>query len=485
MRWCEVADTPAAIVAFAAAAIITLATASCTSTTAPAPGQARPPIARSTTTEPPPPVDKIVREEPELRIRIMASIAESRLAGPRELIIAPIARPDAARTVATPVLFRRGTSGWFLRDGAGAPVAFGDATRGTPEALSIRAADGKSLVTINDQPYPGDFVLVPRQRGVMPNPAPEAVTTATPPVTPAPPPANILDQLRFDIIEHVGLETYLPGVVAKEMLPRWSPNAYKVQAIAARSYAIHEMERSRAKGEAFDLESSQFDQVYGGSVTTGPAADAVRATRGMILTHDGTILRAYYSSTCGGRPAAAKDVWPTTRGFEFNLADPIQGTQGPEEACAFSPRYRWTAARPTAELVKRLSGYGRENGLAIRAITSLAKLEPATITADARPTTYRIFDAQGKWYPLSAEQLRNACNWTSNSGLPAITPQTRVYSGDVEFKIEGDTTTITGRGFGHGVGMCQFGAEGMSRSGSTPEQILMHYYPGAKLIKAY
>lgn len=481
MRWCEVADTPAAVVAIGAAAILTLATASCTSTSSTVP--VRQPAARTTAPEPPTAVGTIVRSEPALRIRIFEGVAESRLAGPRELIIAPVARPEAARTVTTPTTIRRGTSGWYLRDGAGSPVAFGDATRGTPESLSIRAADGKSLITINDQPYPGDFVIVPRQRAVTPAPATPATGAAAPSTTPAP--TNILDQLRFDIVESVGMETYLPGVVAKEMLPRWSPNAYKAQAIAARSYAIHEMERSRAKGEPFDLESSQLDQVYGGSVTTGPAADAVRATRGMVLTHDSTILRAYYSSTCGGRPAAAKDVWPTTRGFEFNLAAPIQGTQGPEEACTFSPRHRWTTSRPTAELVKRLAGYGRENGLAIRAIASLAKLEPATITADARPTTYRIFDADGKWYPISAEQLRNACNWTSNSGLPAITAQTRVYSGDVEFKVEKDTTTITGRGFGHGVGMCQFGAEGMSREGKTAEQILMHYYPGAQLIKAY
>lgn len=492
MRWCEVADTPAAVVALGAAAIISLASASCTST---APGTTAP--TRTTAQRPaivtdaaPLPVGTIVREEPTVRIRIFEGIPEARLAGPRELSVAPVSRPEAARRVNTPVLVRRATTGWLLRDASGSPVVFGDATRGTPEALAITAADGSAIVSINDQAYPGEFVFVPRQRPVASSataatPAPQSTPAPGSPPTAAAPQANILDQLRFDIVEHVGMETYLPGVVAKEMMPRWSPAAYQAQAIAARSYAIHEMERSRSRGEAFDLESSQWDQVYGGSVTSGPAADAVRATRGRILTTENRVLRAYYSSTCGGRPAAAKDVWPTTRGFEFNLDAPIQGTQGPHEFCSFSPRHRWTTTRPTAELVRRFAGYGRENGLAVRGIASLSKIEPSVTTADGRPSAYRVFDEQGKWYPLSAEQLRNACNWTSNSGLPAITPHTRVYSGDTEFKIEKETTTISGRGFGHGVGMCQFGAEGMSRAGRSAEEILMHYYPGTTLIKAY
>ena len=107
----------------------------------------------------------------------------------------------------------------------------------------------------------------------------------------------------FDAVDFVGIEDYLPGVVGKEMLNGWPLAAYQAQAVAARTYAMHE--RQRCAGGSYDVESNDRDQVYGGASTNATAREAVRSTRGVVLMDADRLLRTYYSSTCGGRTAAA------------------------------------------------------------------------------------------------------------------------------------------------------------------------------------
>ena len=475
MRWCEIADGPAAAVAFAALAMLAVSASSCTSSgtgaaggvgTRPAPGL-RAPDGQAV---------RGARVEPIVRIRVEERATEVTLSGPPTVMVSRPGTTAGGREIRTPVVVTRSTRGWLLSGSGATPEVFGDAAADRAEPLSVRSVSG-AVLRVNDRPYPGELMLHARPAGARASAGAAALAQGAAPAAP--------DRSTIDVVEHVGMETYLPGVVSKELLPNWSLQAYKAQAVAARSYAMHELERSRALGETFDLEASQWDQAYAGAVEHAVSQRAVRETRGMMLTTGGGVLRAYYSSTCGGRPSAAKDVWPTTRGFEFNLAAPIQGSQGPELWCNYGPRYRWVTTRGRDELSKRLASYGRDQSLLIAALVSLSKVEPMTQTADGRPTSYRLFDRDGKWYQLSAEQFRNAMNWVGTSGQPPVTAQTRAFSGDVELKFEGTSVIITGRGFGHGVGMCQYGAEGMSRAGKSFEEILEHYYPGAVLEKAY
>src|SRR5204862_447588 len=129
--------------------------------------------------------------------------------------------------------------------------------------------------------------------------------------------------------------------------------AFQVQAVCARTYALHERARAARLGRDFDLEASTYDQAYNGGAPLPVALQAVADTRGVVITWQGHILRAYYSSTCGGRTASAKDIWPTGPGYEFNLDAPIQA-QHRESACEASPRYRWDAVRDRAELSQRM-----------------------------------------------------------------------------------------------------------------------------------
>ena len=203
----------------------------------------------------------------------------------------------------------------------------------------------------------------------------------------------------------------------------------------------------------------------------------------MVLTFRDHILRAYYSSTCGGRAASARDTWPVGPGFGFNLDAPIQAHDR-DCPCDFSPRHRWGLERPRADLVKRFAAWGRANGHPIRRIDTLGKIEVARRNVVGRPASYAVSDRNGVTFTLSGEELRLACN-TDARGVPDITSKTRVLSGDLVFAIRGDAVAIEGRGFGHGVGMCQFGAEGMARQGRVATEILRHYYRGAAIERAY
>ncbi|MDX2115340.1 MAG: SpoIID/LytB domain-containing protein [Planctomycetota bacterium] len=495
LRWFEVADGPAAATGLVAACAFALGASSCTmpsgtsggATAARAPAPTRP-TERSPALRPGGADAEATawraEGEPVLRVRLVQRAKDAVVGGVNGAPLVASAEGGVPRTVQGPVRVTRLSRGWLLSNlSGGPPEVIGDLSA-EPGALRLRPATGKSALTLNNTEYPGELALLPRLPRTPTTPTAAAEAPASP-ATPASPAAQTAARIEFDVIEHVPMEAYLPGVVSRELFPNWSLNAFKAQAIAARTYAMHERLRSRRSGEDFDLESTQLDQVYGGSVDHAVADRAVNETRGMVLVFEGLPLRAYYSSTCGGRPSRAASVWPTGRGFEFNLAAPIQGAQGPETACNFSPRYRWTLIRSREDLTRRLAAFGREQGLSVRGLKQLARVDVDTATPDGRPLTYKIFDADGKWYPISAEQLRTACNWAGTSGRPAVNASTRVYSGDLVFTPRGEEFLIEGRGFGHGVGLCQFGAEGMSRAGSSAEQIVTHYYPGAVLEKAY
>ncbi len=283
----------------------------------------------------------------------------------------------------------------------------------------------------------------------------------------------------FDVIETIPLERYLPGVLAKELYHDFHEQAYEAQAIASRSYALHERNRRRALGSHFDVEASTVDQAYAGTGAHPKAEAAVAATAGQTLAYNGRVLRAYYSSTCGDRPASAKDTWPVTRGFEFNRDAPIQA-HNRICACSKSPKHRWSLTRPADETAARLRAWGVKSGKPIKNISQLRAINIHTRNTAGRPSHYQIIDSKGKKYTLTAEELRLAFN-TDAPKFKDITGNNRVWSGDLRISLTGSTLYIEGRGFGHGVGLCQFGASGLAKQGLSAQDILARYYPGATI----
>lgn len=287
----------------------------------------------------------------------------------------------------------------------------------------------------------------------------------------------------FDAIELVGIESYLPGVVAAELYPGWSPTAFEVQAVTARSYALHERARQRGLGSPFDLENTTIDQAYAGANSSPKAREAVRRTRGLVLKHQGAPLRAYYSSACGGRASSASDTWPTSAEFSFNLAPPLQSRERPF-ACGFSHHFNWTVERSAAALAKRVASAGGATGNPIKALRSIESISAVEWNEAGRPSVFEVRQSESEAWRVQADTLRHWCN-ASVKGMPDVPRESQLRSGDIDALVTGDSVQITGRGFGHGVGMCQFGAEGFARRGWSRDRILRLYYPGIEISEAY
>lgn len=400
--------------------------------------------------------------EPDMRVRIAERAERVEIAGPRDAAVSVDMSGAGPINLRTPLVVTASDASWVVRDGEGVVHQFPRVTHKPVDALAIDFPEGATgtMFSVDSKMLPG-VVRLSGRRDVSPG--------------------------VFDVLEHVPLESYLPGVIAKELYKDWSLETYKAQAIAARSYALQERGRRMALGVAFDVESSEADQAYGGRTDHAIAHRAVKETTGVVLTYQGRFLRAYYCSTVGGRAANARDTWPTGKGFEFNLDAPIQASPR-DDADSASPLYRWTVARDRKELLKRIKEYGRTANSAVRNMDSVAKIEVFERNEFGRPKSFKLYQDDGRWYKLNAEEIRLACN-QSVKGLPTITKANRISSGDFEVRREststGDVLVFDGRGFGHGVGMSQYGAQGMALRGRQARDILMHYYPGATIERAY
>ena len=284
--------------------------------------------------------------------------------------------------------------------------------------------------------------------------------------------------LRFDVVNHVRLETYLPGVLQKELYASWHPAAFRAQAIAARSYALYKSLNRRQL--RYDLEATTADQVYGGTVTSRKAKLAVQATAGIVLTHQGRPFPAYYSSCCGG----------TSQDAAAALADapdiaPLRG--GPRGGwCQRSRYFRWGPIdRPAATLAQRIAAWGKVCGHEVAQLKSIRGVKIARTNAAGRPTQFALTDGDGRTWNMAPEAFRFACNFVDDA-LPGLTGEAVLRSSHVDVDVVGDVVRFsTGRGFGHGVGLCQWGAQAMAEQGHNEFRVLRHYYPTANLTRVY
>lgn len=280
---------------------------------------------------------------------------------------------------------------------------------------------------------------------------------------------------RLSAINELPLEDYLLGVVPLEIGPRGPDElaAVEAQAIAARTYAVAQL---GGQGDAgFDLFGTVDDQAYGGiAAERDESSLAVHRTTGKILLFDGRPIRAYYHSTCGGRTAAIEEV------MDREPAPYLQAVsdQAPDgtDYCAASPRYRWTAAWSAAELdsIAR-PGLAAVFGVAPQALGAVERLEIVERTPSGR---VRDLAFQGPGLDLVVSRLE----------IRRVLPfEERILNSTYFAITHGDDglVELNGRGYGHGAGMCQWGAIGRARAGQSHSQILETYYPGAILVTAY
>ncbi len=284
---------------------------------------------------------------------------------------------------------------------------------------------------------------------------------------------------RLQVVNRIDLEDYLLGVVGAE-LGRRAPDEYealKAQAVAARTYALRNLGRSAAQG--FDLAADVSAQAYAGtrfddSLTVG----AVVATRGEVLEMDGVLIDAFYSSTCGGRTedgvaAFAGADRPYLRSVDDLAPD---GTAW----CAISPRFTWRETWSAAQLTAILQRTLTAERLPAARATDLRDLAAADRTRTGRLATLELRGRGGSTL-VRGQAIRRVLAPAPGAWLRSTDFTIRVArSGS---RIE--RVVLEGRGYGHGVGMCQWGAIGRARAGQDYATILTSYFPGTTLQRIY
>jgi stage II sporulation protein D len=320
---------------------------------------------------------------------------------------------------------------------------------GTGQVFTIAARESEQPVRVNGRDYRGEIELLRDRTGVT-------------------------------VVNRVGLESYVLGVVSAEMGRRGPEDleALRAQAVVSRTYALRNRGRWRAEG--FDLYATVADQVYGGiGAETSEARDAVGATRGLVLTYGGQPIDAFFYSTCGGTTADGTEV--------FRAADrpylksvPDVGADG-TAYCSISPRFRW-----------REEWTGDALQATLRRTLPATTGVPATQVGEVRDVWIARRTASGR----VGELVVGLAGTDARVSGPAVRQVLRPASGEL-LRSSAFTLTATGAGrrvtrlvadgggAGHGVGFCQWGAVGRSRAGQTFQQIVTAYYPGATLERQY
>jgi stage II sporulation protein D len=248
----------------------------------------------------------------------------------------------------------------------------------------------------------------------------------------------------------VPIEAYVASVVSREAAPRFHPEALSALAVAARTYAVGAAAKPR--DPAYDVVAGVEDQVFDGM--DGVAAvfrEAADRTRGLVVRYGGEIAQTVYHSTCGGRTEDAGSAWGKDVPYlRAQLCDD----------CADSPVYRWEYRMPDAEGRRVAKALGVPAGKDLR-IAVMGR------TPTGRASRLRI-SSGGVSREVQAAEFRRAAGYA------------KVRSLKMEIVPVAGEWRITGEGWGHGVGMCQFGANGMARRGAGFREILARYYPGTE-----
>ncbi|MEJ7759684.1 MAG: SpoIID/LytB domain-containing protein [Gemmatimonadaceae bacterium] len=358
-------------------------------------------------------------------------------------------------------LVTRGTAGTTMRVERrnGQLVAIredGSVTSRFTGPLIVRAATPGTFLTHEGKRYRGEFVITPSADAIL-------------------------------VVNRLGVESYLRGVVPLEIGNRIAGEeaAVEAQAVAARSYSYIKM--AEAGSRAFDMYSSVQDQVYGGADAEKPMADAaVATTANMVLRYGGRIVNTPYSSTCGGSTAAVQEVWwrESPKPHLQPVSDRVPGSD--KFYCDASPRFRWTSTFEKSELKETLEKYlgqytrGAEPSVAPNPTAprvSVGTVRSSRVegrTASDRVSTLSVQTSGGN-YALRGNDIRFVLRTPTGTILNStyFTAETTIDgSGEVS------RLTLRGGGYGHGIGMCQWGAIGRARAGQDYRTILTTYYPG-------
>lgn len=256
------------------------------------------------------------------------------------------------------------------------------------------------------------------------------------------------------------MEDYIAGVVAGEMKADWPLEALAAQAIVARTFTLEQMESKGgvpARGTQASTDVKEF-QAYNAKAVNDNVKKAVEMTRGLVATYQGKPITTWFHASAGGITATAKE------GLNYKEAEPpyIKPVQSPDDLAPADVK-NWTVTFSKQEVLAALSKMGQK-------LTTVDSVEIGQKGPSGRATSL-VF----------------------NKNVQVAAPDFRVALDSVKLKsllldsvtVSGDSVTFSGKGFGHGVGMSQWGAHKLAKDGKKPEEIINFYFPGVQIEKRW
>ena len=267
-------------------------------------------------------------------------------------------------------------------------------------------------------------------------------------------------------VKKMDIEEYLLGVIAGEMKPGWPLNAYAAQAIIARTFTMEFLARGGTRAlHKTDISTDEKEaQAYNAANITPAIQNAVKMTKGLVLTYKNRYVKGWYSASCGGQTTLAKE------GLAYKGPEPpyICSVKCPEEKQIPKNELFWQTTLTSTEINETLKKLNQPELGTIKGMEILkrSKSQRATLlkfTGDKGAAKVSGADFR---INVGPEKLRSI--WISN-----------------EIKNEAGKITVKGRGFGHGVGLCQWGSYALAKENKSPKEIVKHYYPKAHLSKIW
>lgn len=380
--------------------------------------------------------------EPVIRVGIGVDLTQVTVGGGAPLLLGG---PDGAGLAE----LSEGATATVVAEVGGLRVRLAGVTTPSTPALVVRPRETEGLVRMDGREYRGEVVVTRGANGLL-------------------------------AVNALSLEAYVAGVVNAEMgrRPPADREAMQAQAVVSRTVAMRALGRYRVRG--YDLVSTIADQAYGGvGSETGLGWEAVRDTRGEVLTWNGAIIEGFFHSTCGGRTVAVEDAFSgAPQPYLRSVSDRDPAGQA---YCALSPRFRWREEWTGEQLVSTLRATGPAIGLERAAAGQISDVQISARTSAGRVAEI-VLVAGRRTYPVAGQNPIRQTLRLPDGGL------LRSNQFTIQVSRSGDRivrVVVSGGGNGHGVGMCQWGAVGRARAGLHYRQILSAYFPGTEIRRFY
>lgn len=248
------------------------------------------------------------------------------------------------------------------------------------------------------------------------------------------------------VVNEMPFEEYVKGVVLAEVGTNWEMEALKAQAVISRTYAVYQ--KNLNGNSYYHLSSSVLHQVHKGNSSNARIDDAVEKTSGEILTYDARPILALYHSTSGGKTEMPEEVFGKSYPYLRSV----------ESSSETSPYWVWWRKIPISEMEKSLNMPGLQE-ITIKSHTATGRVKELSITSESGQNTIR------------SNEFRKLLGWQ------------RLPSTNFSMVRDGDAIIFEGKGYGHGVGLCQWSALEMARKGKNYKEILSFFYPGTEIQK--